>query len=76
MLITALLHFRPEGHREPRNEVGSLSPAKRLMEFEPENFRFWLQRLNQLGHSALRFSKIGCIVKNFNTGTNCNEGEQ
>ena len=30
MLITAFLHIRPEGHREPRSEVGSLSPAERL----------------------------------------------
>ena len=24
VLITVFVHFRPEGHREPRNEVGSL----------------------------------------------------
>ena len=40
MLITAFELFRPEGHREPRNEVESLSPAKRLLGFEPETFRF------------------------------------
>ena len=28
--VTAL-HIRPEGHREPRNEVGSLSPAEHLV---------------------------------------------
>ena len=28
MLITAFVHVRPEGHREPRNEVGSLYPAE------------------------------------------------
>ena len=28
MLITYVLHIRPEGHREPRSEVGSLSPTK------------------------------------------------
>ena len=27
MLITAFIYVRLEGHREPRNEVGSLSPA-------------------------------------------------
>ena len=38
MLITAFfLHFRPEGHREPRNEVGYLSLAERLVGFEPGN---------------------------------------
>ena len=44
-------HFRPEGHREPRNEVGSLGPAERLVEIEQGTFRFLLQRLNPLGHS-------------------------
>ena len=34
MLITAFVHVRPEGHREPRSEVGSLSPAERLAGFE------------------------------------------
>ena len=29
MLITAFLHDRPKGQREPRSEVGSLSLAKR-----------------------------------------------
>ena len=38
MLITCVLHIRPEGHREPRNEVGSLSPAERLVGFEPGTF--------------------------------------
>ena len=28
MLITAFLPIRPEGHREPHNEVGCLSPAE------------------------------------------------
>ena len=41
MLIVnqCVLHFSPEGHREPRNEVGSLSLAE----------RFLLQCLNSLG---------------------------
>ena len=51
MLITAFLHFRAEGHREPRNEFGSLSQAELLVVFEPGTFRFLLQRLNPLGHS-------------------------
>ena len=52
MLITAFfLHFRPEGHREPRNEVGYLSLAERLVGgLNRETFRFLLQRLNPLGH--------------------------
>ena len=40
MLITCILHIRPEGHREPHGEVGSLSPAERLAGFEPRTFRF------------------------------------
>ena len=51
MLIIAYVHIRPEGHWEPRNEVGSLSPAERLAGFEPGTFRFLFQRLNPLGHS-------------------------
>ena len=41
MLITAFLQFRPEGHREPRNEVGFLSLAEHLM--GPGTFQFFLQ---------------------------------
>ena len=52
VLITCVLHIRPEGHLGPRNEVGSLSPAEHLVGFEPTTFRLWLQRLNPLGHSA------------------------
>ena len=48
-----VLHFRPEEHWEPRNEASSLSPAGRLMRFEPGTFRFLLQRLNPLGHSPM-----------------------
>ena len=40
MLIAAFYLIRLEGHREPRNEVGSLSPAERLAGFEPGTFRF------------------------------------
>ena len=40
MLITAFYLCRPEDHREPRNEVGSLSPAEGLAGFEPGSFRF------------------------------------
>ena len=40
MLITAYVHVRLGGHREPRNVIGSLSPAERLAGFEPGTFRF------------------------------------
>ena len=49
MLITVFVQFRPEGHREPSNEVGSLNLVKRLVGFEPGTFR--LQRFKPLGHS-------------------------
>ena len=50
-----VLHFRPESRREPRNEVGSLSPAECLVQFEPRTFRFLLLGLNLLGHSLQQF---------------------
>ena len=49
-----VLHFRPEGHWKPRNKVGSLSPAERLVGIELGTFRFLLQRLNPLGHLSQR----------------------
>ena len=50
-----VLYIRPEIDREPRSEVGSVSLAQRLVGFEPGTFRFWLQRLNPLGHSPQMF---------------------
>ena len=50
MLITTFELIRPEGHREPRNEVGSPSLAEHLAGFEPGTFRFYSQHLNPLGH--------------------------
>ena len=38
MLITVLVQFRPEGHREPSNKVGSLKLVERLVGFEPGTF--------------------------------------
>ena len=35
ILITGFERLRPEGHRESRNEVGSLDPAERLAGFKP-----------------------------------------
>ena len=36
MLITAFVQVRPKGHREPHNEVGSLSLAECLADFDWE----------------------------------------
>ena len=55
MLITAFLHFQPEGQWEPRDEVGSLSPAERLVGFVPGTFRLLLQCLNPLGYSPRKY---------------------
>ena len=63
MLITAFELFRPKGHREPRNEVESLSPTERLVGFEPGTFRSLSQRLNPLGHYPQDYARI-CL--NFN----------
>ena len=35
ILITVSVHIQPEGHQEPCNEVGYLSPTERLAGFEP-----------------------------------------
>ena len=37
--ITVFLQFQHECHREPRNEVSSLSPVEHLVVFEPGTFR-------------------------------------
>ena len=39
---------RPEAHWKPRNEVTSLSPAKRTVRFEPGTFRFSMHCLHLL----------------------------
>ena len=44
-----VFHFWPKGHRESRNEVGSLSLAECLVGFELGSFQFLL-RLNPLRH--------------------------
>ena len=48
VLIIAFVQARPEGHREPRNKVGLLSPVDRVVGFKPGTFRFGVQRLNLL----------------------------
>ena len=59
MLITYILHIRPEGHWKPHNVVGSLSPAEHLVGFEAGTFQFWSHCLNPLGHSI---SNKSCVV--------------
>ena len=68
MLITAFVQFPPESHREPCNEVGSLSLGERLMEFKPRTFQFEFQRLNPLSHSpqsTLLISVFLLLWRNF-----------
>ena len=57
MLIIAYVKFRAEGHWDFGNEVGFLSPAERLVGFEPDTFRFLSERLDQLGHTLHLFEK-------------------
>ena len=56
MLITACIQVWLAGHWEPHSEVGSLSPAERLVGFGLGTFQFCLQCLNPLGHSSRLFS--------------------
>ena len=59
VLITAFWLFRSEVHREPPNEVGFLSSAKRRVGFEQGTFQFQSQRLIPLpGHSWLLHAKL------------------
>ena len=46
ILITASELFRPNITGNPRNEVGSLSLAERLVRFQPGTFQFLSQRSN------------------------------
>ena len=41
MLTTAFLHIQPEGHREPQDEAGSLSPVERLSSVSFREIFFW-----------------------------------
>ena len=38
--LTFTYLFQPEGRQEPCNEVGSQSPVKHLVGFEPVSFQF------------------------------------
>lgn len=58
VLITAFELFQPEGHWEPRNQVGSLSWAEHLVGFELETFQFESQhRSNCLTLAVLLFDR-------------------
>ena len=62
-LITPFVKFLPEGHREPRGEVGSLSPAEHLVGFEPDTFQFLSRGLNSLAITAsLYFSNYHFLL--------------
>ena len=63
MLIACVLHIRPEGHWEPRNEVGSQSLAERLVGFELGTFWFWSHCLNPLGHSPHSLLTLPKLLK-------------
>ena len=46
-----------DGHRQPRNEFGSIGPAERLVRCEPEIFGF---DHNTLPHFATNVDQISC----------------
>ena len=52
MLITAFFKFGLEGHREPRNEVGLLSPVERLVGFELRTFLLYNNAFTHLATLA------------------------
>ena len=63
VLITAFWLFRSEFHREPPNEVGLISPTKRLVGFERGTFQFQSWRLIPLpGHSSLLHAKLMNVI--------------
>ena len=54
--------FSAQDYWKPHNGVGPLSPVERLLGFEPGTFRFWLERLNSLGHSPQIWLRL-CFLK-------------
>ena len=64
MPFIEFLHIWPEGHWEPRNNVGYLSQAEHLVRLESGTFHFWLQPLNTLGHSPHYFKVLKDIRPN------------
>ena len=46
-----VLYFQPEDHRDPRNEVGSISPAKHIVGIEQGTFRLLPKHINPPGYS-------------------------
>lgn len=59
MRLYNFIQFRPAGHREPHNEVGSLTPAEYLVGFEPGAFQFSLQ----LEYQIFYFLSITMILE-------------
>ena len=55
MSIIEFFIFGPKVTGSLVNEVGSVRPVERLVEFEPGTFRLQQQCLNLLGHSLLLF---------------------
>ena len=68
MLITAF-SFLTQRSPGASNKVGSLSPVKRLVGFEPGTFQFWLQCLKPLGHSSPMSLKYYYANRAFSSGS-------
>ena len=63
MLITAFWRFWPEGHREPCNEIGSITLAEYLVRFEQGTLpirQFWRVDL-ELKSKINQFLKLFCF---------------
>ena len=67
---------RPEGHWDPRNKVGSLSPAERKVVFEPSTFKNLIWNCNliyQLWFScektSSKTSTFLCVISTIFTNT-------
>ena len=59
--LSVTISFRSKGHRQPRNEVGYLSPAEHLVGFELGTLQF---NLNALTHQTRPLSQN--FHRNFN----------
>ena len=63
MLITTFELFWPEGHREPRNYVGSLSPTERLVGLKRELSNSYHNALSQ--YTIIRSTQPSIKKPNF-----------
>ena len=61
MLTTAYLHFKPEGNRESREEVGFLSPVKDALKGHKYTFLNFL-KFRLINPSKSEIAKINKLI--------------